>query len=468
MRIIVWGIGRRLMNNAHLLEKNNIICFVDSDSEKQEKLFLGKPVVLPQQIKDFEYDYIVISSDKFFHEIKCHLETKLGVCNEKIINLDYYLFLTGKIELHRIVDKIVERIKVITLEYDCHRMLDYGCLLDKNHCLVEDTRRLIIDGFDDVGPCNENMVIYNKVYGKNNMPNLSYNIILSLTGSIMRNNALLDEFMIISDLMWVLIENYDPDILDNEDIEVINIYGFLFYSISTMQKDSVKIYEVSHKKFESVNNPVYYPLYVNKIDDLNKNALCADTGYNIASLNSKINEYTGIYYIWKNDCAKYVGINHYRRFFASNLFGGCLQKIEALLSMKKYDVLVAGEVVFKDETVLSQLRTEIDEDSFNVSIEALKKIFINRDTKEYNAYKYVFEGKVIFPCNMFIMPWNLFDQYCSWIFPILYELIDLVDINEKWDDYSKRVIGFIAERLLTVWLVEKRLSLKELEIIYTG
>ena len=118
MRIIIWGIGRQLMNNIHLLDKNDIICFVDSDLEKHGNNFLEKSVILPQQIKDFNYDYIVISSDKFFHEIKCDLETKLGACNEKIINLDYYLFLTGRIELHRIVDRIATKIKEIGLEYN--------------------------------------------------------------------------------------------------------------------------------------------------------------------------------------------------------------------------------------------------------------------------------------------------------------------------------------------------------------
>ena len=87
---------------------------------------------------------------------------------------------------------------------------------------------------------------------------------------------------------------------------------------------------------------------------------------------------------------------------------------------------------------------------------------------EYNAYKYVFEGNAIFPCNMFVMSWDLFEQYCTWIFPIINELVASIEIKEEWDDYSKRVIGFIAERLLTVWLVEKKYSLKELEILYTG
>lgn len=468
MRIIIWGIGRQLMNNIHLLDKNDIICFVDSDLEKHENNFLEKSVILPQQIKDFNYDYIVISSDKFFHEIKCDLETKLEACNEKIINLDYYLFLTGRIELHRIVDRIATKIKEIGLEYNCQRILDYGCWFERNNCLVEDTRRIAIDGFDDVGSYNDNLVVYNKVYCKNNMPNSHYNIILSLSDSIMRNNILLDGFMEISDFIWVLIEKYDSDIVSNENIEVINIYGFLFYSVSKAQKDSVKIYEVSHKNFESVCNPIYYPLYVKNIDDLNEKALYAHTGNNIASLNPKINEYTGIYYIWKNDRAEYVGINHYRRFFASNMFGGCIQKIEVLLLLKKYDVLVADKVTFRDETVLSKLKTEINEDAFNVSIEAVRNLFLNKDFKEYNAYKYVFEGNAIFPCNMFVMSWDLFEQYCTWIFPIINKLVASIEIKEEWDDYSKRVIGFIAERLLTVWLVEKKYSLKELEILYTG
>ena len=44
-------------------------------------------------------------------------------------------------------------------------------------------------------------------------------------------------------------------------------------------------------------------------------------------------------------------------------------------------------------------------------------------------------------------------------------MIDRVDISENWDDYSKRVIGFWAERLLTVWVLLSKVTIKELSIL---
>ena len=61
--------------------------------------------------------------------------------------------------------------------------------------------------------------------------------------------------------------------------------------------------------------------------------------------------------------------------------------------------------------------------------------------------------------NMFIMRYEYFYQYCSWLFNILFEL-------EKVLTKTERTFGFIGERLLDVWLIKHNLSYTEKEIIY--
>ena len=101
-------------------------------------------------------------------------------------------------------------------------------------------------------------------------------------------------------------------------------------------------------------------------------------------------------------------------------------------------------------------------------METLIGIFNEMGEEEYKAFQYVFQGYAMYPRNMFITSRKILDKYCNWLFPILFKLIQKVNIKEEWDNYSKRVIGFFAERLFTVWLVQQNYKIKELPIILVG
>ena len=59
---------------------------------------------------------------------------------------------------------------------------------------------------------------------------------------------------------------------------------------------------------------------------------------------------------------------------------------------------------------------------------------------------------------MFIMDKKLFNEYAKWVFFILEELEKQVDIS-NYNDYNKRIYGFLSERLFNVW-IEKHQELK--------
>ena len=61
--------------------------------------------------------------------------------------------------------------------------------------------------------------------------------------------------------------------------------------------------------------------------------------------------------------------------------------------------------------------------------------------------------------NMFIMRYDYFCLYCSWLFDIMFRIEKILEKNE-------RVFGFIGERLLDVWLVNNRLLYIEKNITY--
>ena len=64
---------------------------------------------------------------------------------------------------------------------------------------------------------------------------------------------------------------------------------------------------------------------------------------------------------------------------------------------------------------------------------------------------------------MCIMNKKNFDNYCKWLFDILFEVEKRVDMS-NYTDYEKRLFGFLSERLLNVWLEENNLKLKELDV----
>ena len=53
---------------------------------------------------------------------------------------------------------------------------------------------------------------------------------------------------------------------------------------------------------------------------------------------------------------------------------------------------------------------------------------------------------------------KIMNKYFSFIFPLFSRLEKLIDITD-YDNYQKRVFGFIAERLFNVWLHKNRNSL---------
>lgn len=167
---------------------------------------------------------------------------------------------------------------------------------------------------------------------------------------------------------------------------------------------------------------------------------------NISLKNKQYCELTGIYWAWKNDTSDYIGFSHYRRRF--------------VLSDNQIDYICSGEVdvivtepILNFATVKGQYYKDHDGRDWEILIEAISK-FAN----EYlDAAKKIQDGIYYFAYNMFIMKRDVLSQYCNFIFPIL-EYCEK-KIGKKVDTYQNRYIGFLAERLLSIFL-EKNYYLK--------
>ena len=66
--------------------------------------------------------------------------------------------------------------------------------------------------------------------------------------------------------------------------------------------------------------------------------------------------------------------------------------------------------------------------------------------------------------NMFVMSHEKLHAWCAWLFDVLFELEKRLDIS-GYDAYNARVFGFVAERLLDVWLETNGYKYCELPVV---
>ena len=189
-----------------------------------------------------------------------------------------------------------------------------------------------------------------------------------------------------------------------------------------------------------------------------------DSGINISHLNPWMNEMTSVYWYWNNmmsnDC-EYIGFNHYRRFF----------NIDDIKDYENYDIIVSKPIFSGSRlnlaTQYSIYHCVDDLIRCIQDIEQVKGIDISHDFLSYVKR----ETRNLAPCLMYIMKKNLFNEWCEFIFPILFALYNDIcskDDFKKRDNYQKRALCFLTERLFGYWYYTKTqlgLKTKEVDII---
>lgn len=228
----------------------------------------------------------------------------------------------------------------------------------------------------------------------------------------------------------------------------IDLIMNLYYEPPKMLKDLIK-----H------NTHLYIPINAGNLAVPNKSEFAKkhckfedEMKDNISHLNSKLNEMTAIYAYWKNlmKDADYVGFNHYRRLF----------RIEDLNDIAEYDIVDAKPIpmFFNMSYFTGSPIPNIKNgyaichkiDDWNKMEELLKKTPFYIDFEEWNK-----QNSLTSPCNMFVMKKKIFEEYCEFIFPILFELEKQVDLT-GYDNYQKRQLAFISERLTSLFLYTKK------------
>jgi hypothetical protein len=231
----------------------------------------------------------------------------------------------------------------------------------------------------------------------------------------------------------------------------------------------VKILVATHKKYEFPKDPIYIPIQVGKSINTDLGYIGDNTGDNISEKNPNFCELTALYWAWKNLDVEYIGLVHYRRYFGKKTVWGSIDK-------KKEDILNSNQLkrlLFKYDAILPKKRRYWIETNFSHYAHAhhkedlikAKEIILNKYPDYIPSFDIVMNRTYSHRFNMLIMKKDILDQYCQWLFDILFELENIIDIS----NYSKtqaRVFGYISERLLDVWLEVNKVNYKELPVLF--
>jgi len=95
----------------------------------------------------------------------------------------------------------------------------------------------------------------------------------------------------------------------------------------------------------------------------------------------------------------------------------------------------------------------------------LKSILAEKHPDYLEAFQSVMNGKKLYANNMFILKNEHYQKFMKWLFDVLFEFEQRIDLN-KYTDYQKRIMGFIAERSLNIWFMKQNLKTVELPVIY--
>ena len=229
---------------------------------------------------------------------------------------------------------------------------------------------------------------------------------------------------------------------------------------------NIKILVATHKSYWMPYDDIYVPVQVGSaLSDVDLGYTRDDAGDNISAKNKNYCELTGLYWAWKNFEADYIGLAHYRRHFTvrkcSDKRLSVINKSEVIELLEKNDVILPVKRHYYIETSYGQYIHAHHKEDLDVTESIIKENY-----PEYlDSYQNVMNKTSGHRFNMFIMKKEVFHEYCSWLFSILFELERRLDIS-NYSVNDARVFGFVGERLLDVWLLKNHIEYREIPYIF--
>ena len=239
----------------------------------------------------------------------------------------------------------------------------------------------------------------------------------------------------------------------------------------------IKLFVCCHQPAQVPAHPLLAPIQVGAaLADTRFSAfLHDDVGDNISEKNRNYCELTAEYWAWKNVDIDYYGFFHYRRYLYPDLSARRPYRIEREPSIpllnklgyqgfseliQQYDLIVP-----KGENMYLPVREHYADAPFHhqKDLELIEKIVRQRHPDMIPALERYLSDTICYFGNIFIMKRQIFHDYCTWLFSLLEEFDWWADLS-GYSPQERRVDGYLAERLLGVYLTAEQDGLRFLEL----
>ena len=232
---------------------------------------------------------------------------------------------------------------------------------------------------------------------------------------------------------------------------------------------NIEVIIATHKKYQMPKDKLYLPVHVGAEgkDDLGYQK--DNDGKNISKKNPYFCELTGLYWAWKNLKADYIGLVHYRRHLT------VFKKVGKTTEEKFKDVLNSEQVqelIKENDIILPNKRKYYIENLYDhykhtMYVEPLdetRKIIEEKYSNYLVEFDKLHKRTSAHMFNMFIMKKEILNNYCEWLFDILFELEKRMK-NKKYDQFHSRFYGRVSELLLDVYINTNNLKYDEIRFI---
>lgn len=173
---------------------------------------------------------------------------------------------------------------------------------------------------------------------------------------------------------------------------------------------------------------------------------------NISLKNGNYSELTGLYWIWKNILSireddDYYGLAHYRRLL--NISD------DDILRLKDNDIDVVLPYPMPYEPDMeAHRRRYLSEGEWAAVLNALREL-----CPEYEkAFEKILRQEYLYNYNIILARREVLDQYCTWLFPILFRVEEINDPDGI--KTPNRFLGYVGESLETLYFMYHKYELK--------
>ena len=221
-------------------------------------------------------------------------------------------------------------------------------------------------------------------------------------------------------------------------------------------RNKITVIIATHKKYRVPTDAMYLPVQVGAAGKESIGFQRDDEGENISELNPYFCELTGLYWAWKNLDAEFIGLAHYRRHFTLHPLSR--DKWKSVLTKKELDPYLGKTLVFVPKKRIYWIETlysHYEHTHYINQLDETRKIIEDKYPSFLDSFDRAVKHRWGYMFNMMIMQRELFDEYCTWVFDILFELRNRLG-EQGLSAFHSRYYGRISEIIFNVWLLEMK------------